>query len=154
MWRKRIICQPKKIFRKSTPPLSRNAQEKCRKPGFFGQGCVFCPRLHFSTKIGHFAWLASSFFWAPTKETQPRSTKRNPNFGRTRHTLAVPWVLRRRNAGAARGGSTRKDASGLSPRAAGHGAIFGPFLAVFRPFFPFSPFFTGRSGPCVACVTP
>ena len=71
-------------------------------------------------------------FWAPTKETQPRSTKRNPNFGRT---LAVPWVLRRRNAGAARGGSTRKDAPGLPPRAAGHGAIFGPFLAVFRPFF-------------------
>ena len=71
-------------------------------------------------------------FWAPTKETQPKSTKRNPNFVRT---LAVPWVLRRRNAGAARGGSTRKDAPGLSPRAAGHGAIFGPFLAVFRPFF-------------------
>ena len=30
-------------------------------------------------------------FWAPTKETQPRSTKRNPNFGRT---LAVPWVVK------------------------------------------------------------
>ena len=34
MWRKRIICQPEKIFPGSTPPLYKNAQQNGRKPGF------------------------------------------------------------------------------------------------------------------------
>ena len=74
-------------------------------------------------------------FSAPTKETQPRSTKRNPNLAKFRPHVAVPWVLRRRSVGAARGRSTRKGTPGLPPRAAALGAIFGSFSAVFRPFF-------------------
>ena len=49
--------------------------------------------------------------------------------------VGCPWVLRRRSVGAARGRSTRKGTPGLPPRAAARGAIFGPFSAVFRPFF-------------------
>ena len=34
-------------FSEFHPPLYRNAQKKCRKPGFFGPGFVFLPKIAF-----------------------------------------------------------------------------------------------------------